>query len=281
MNDVELRELLDDVRLGLVDVEKAAARLSRLPYEELGFAHIDHHRTVRRGYGEAIFCQGKTTEQVVSIAERMAAYGHINVLATRACPEVLAALEQTVPVRIHAEANLAVINPREIPLVGEVCVLTGGTTDIPVAEEAAVTAEASGSRVVRLYDVGVAGIHRLLSKLDVIAEAKAIVAVAGMEGALPSVVGGLARCPVIAVPTSIGYGANLGGISALLTMLNSCSPGISVVNIDNGFGAGYQANAINRMASAAEVETADETVGRVVRDPEVGRHSPQTAGRGV
>lgn len=249
MNSDDLQHLLDDVAAGRVDVNRAFTRLSQLPYEELGYAHIDHHRTVRRGYGEAIFCAGKTVEQVVGIAQRMVAYGHTNILATRACPEVLAALDAGLSsVRLIPEARLAVLNPVERELHGLVCVVTGGTSDIPVAEEAAVTAECQGSRVERLYDVGVAGIHRLLAKSDVLAEANAIVAVAGMEGALASVVGGLASCPVIALPTSVGYGASLGGIAALLSMLNSCSPGVSVVNIDNGYGAGYQANAINRMA---------------------------------
>jgi NCAIR mutase (PurE)-related protein len=252
VNREELQHLLHEVAQGQVDVEHAFTRLSRLPYEELGYAHIDHHRTVRRGYGEAIFCEGKTVEQVVGIAQRMVSYGHTNILATRARPEVLAALDVGLPsVRIIPDASLAVLNPVERELHGLVCVVTGGTSDIPVAEEAAVTAECSGSRVERLYDVGVAGIHRLLSKSDVLTRANAIVAVAGMEGALASVVGGLASCPVIAVPTSVGYGASLGGIAALLSMLNSCSPGVSVVNIDNGYGAGYQANAINRMACGA------------------------------
>ncbi len=252
MNRDDLQRLLEDVAAGRVDVSRAVTRLSQLPYEELGYAHIDHHRTVRRGYGEAIFCAGKTVEQVVGIAQRMVAYGHTNVLATRASAEVLTALEAGLPsVRLIPEAGLAVLNPVEQELHGLVCVVTGGTSDIPVAEEAAITAESQGSRVERLYDVGVAGIHRLLAKSDVLAEANAIVAVAGMEGALASVVGGLASCPVIAVPTSVGYGASLGGIAALLSMLNSCSPGVSVVNIDNGYGAGYQANAINRMACAA------------------------------
>jgi NCAIR mutase (PurE)-related protein len=252
MNRDDLQHLLEDVAAGRVDVNRAAGRLSQLPYEELGYAHIDHHRAVRRGYGEAIFCSGKTVEQVVGIAQRMVAYGHTNVLATRASSEVLAALGAGLDsVRLIPEAGLAVLNPVELELHGLVCVVTGGTSDIPVAEEAAVTAECQGSRVERLYDVGVAGIHRLLAKSEILAEANAIVAVAGMEGALASVVGGIASCPVIAVPTSVGYGASLGGIAALLSMLNSCSPGVSVVNIDNGYGGGYQANAINRMACGA------------------------------
>jgi hypothetical protein len=279
MNRDDLQHLLEDVAAGRVDVNHAAGRLSQLPYEELGYAHIDHHRAVRRGYGEAIFCSGKTVEQVVGIAQRMVAYGHTNVLATRASSEVLAALEAGLDsVRLVPEAGLAVLNPVELELHGLVCVVTGGTSDIPVAEEAAVTAESQGSRVERLYDVGVAGIHRLLAKSDILAEANAIVAVAGMEGALASVVGGLASCPVIAVPTSVGYGASLGGIAALLSMLNSCSPGVSVVNIDNGYGAGYQANAINRMAcgeppGATTSRARDSTVavGHNGDHPEAGR----------
>jgi NCAIR mutase (PurE)-related proteins len=252
MNRDDLQHLLRDVAAGRLDVNHAFTRLSQLPYDELSYAQIDHHRAVRRGYGEAIFCAGKTVEQVVGIAQRMVAYGHTNVLATRARAEVLTALEAGLPsVRLIPEAGLAVLNPVEQQLHGLVCVVTGGTSDIPVAEEAAITAECQGSRVERLYDVGVAGIHRLLAKSDILAEANAIVAVAGMEGALASVVGGLASCPVIAVPTSVGYGASLGGIAALLSMLNSCSPGVSVVNIDNGYGGGYQANAINRMACGA------------------------------
>jgi NCAIR mutase (PurE)-related protein len=249
MNAEKLRCLLEGVREGRIGLEGALRQLTRLPGEELGFAHIDHDRTLRRGYGEAIYCAGKTVEQVVEIARRMVAYGHTNVLATRARPEVLDALAASeLPHRIHREASLAVLNPAELPLVGLVCVATGGTSDIPVAEEAALTAEASGSRVERLYDIGVAGIHRLLSKSEVLGQANAIVAVAGMEGALASVIGGLVSCPVIGLPTSVGYGIHLEGIAALLSMLNSCSPGLSVVNIDNGFGAGYQANMINQMA---------------------------------
>jgi NCAIR mutase (PurE)-related protein len=253
VNREDLLHLLQAVAGGRVDVDHAFTSLSRLPFEELGYAHIDHHRAVRRGYGEAIFCEGKTAEQVVGIARRMVAYGHTNVLATRANGEVLEALAEFLPdTRLIPEARLAVLNRAEHPLHGLVCVVTGGTSDIPVAEEAALTAECQGSLVERLYDVGVAGIHRLLAKEEVIRRANAIVAVAGMEGALASVVGGLASCPVIAVPTSVGYGASLGGIAALLSMLNSCSPGVSVVNIDNGYGAGYQANTINRLACGAE-----------------------------
>jgi pyridinium-3,5-biscarboxylic acid mononucleotide synthase len=248
MSEDELRHLLVGVREGRVDVEHAVTRLSQQPFENIGHTRIDHQRTLRRGYPEAIFCAGKTTEQILEIAERMVAYGHTNVLATHVAPETMQALASRVPVRLDPIASLAVLNPVETQGVGLICVCTAGTSDIPVAEEAAITAECSGSTVERLYDVGVAGIHRLFARSDILGRAKVVVVVAGMEGALPSVVAGLVGSPVIAVPTSVGYGANLGGLVALLSMLNSCSPGISVVNIDNGFGAGYQANLINRMA---------------------------------
>lgn len=252
MNHRELRDLLEGVRDGIAGIDDALTRLSQLPFEDLGFAHIDHQRELRRGYGEAIFCSGKTTAQVVEICERMVAYGHTNVLATRADSDVLDALEGRVPFRPYRDVGLAIVNP--VPIVGKglVCVCTAGTSDIRIAEEAALTAECSGTRVERVYDVGVAGIHRLFAHLDQLEAARVVIAVAGMEGALPSVIGGLVACPVIAVPTSIGYGASLGGIAALLSMLNSCSPGVSVVNIDNGFGAGYLANMINRMGLEGE-----------------------------
>lgn len=252
MNKDQLVALLAGVREGRVPLETAADQLARLPHEDLGFASIDHHRTLRRGHCETIFCAGKTTEQVVAIGERMVAFGHENILATRARGETLDALEKTVPVRIDRTASLAVLNPVARPGAGLVFVVAAGTSDIPVAEEAALTAECSGSFVERVYDVGVAGIHRLLAAVDRLSKANVIVAVAGMEGALPTVVAGLVGCPVLAVPTSVGYGASFGGLAALLTMLNSCAPGISVVNIDNGFGAGYSANVINLMAARAE-----------------------------
>lgn len=261
MNTADLRQLLQGVRDGTADIEAVVEQLSRLPYEDVGFAHIDHHRALRRGYGEAIFCAGKTVAEVVAIAERMVAYGHTNVLATHADAATLEALGKAVPVRLHADVHLAVINPVPVTAVGLVCVCTGGTSDIRVAEEAALTAECSGSRVERVYDVGVAGIHRLLAYNDLLSQAQVVVAVAGMEGALASVIGGLVACPVIAVPTSVGYGASFGGVAALLSMLNSCSPGVSVVNIDNGFGAGYLANLINQLAVGAP-RTAGEAQGQ-------------------
>lgn len=250
MNKEQLVALLEEVRSGRVQLEAAAEQLARLPYEDLGFASIDHHRELRRGHGETIFCAGKTVDQVVAIAEQMVAFGHENILATKARGEVLEALEVALPVRVDRTASLAVINPVERAGAGLVFVVAAGTSDIPVAEEAALTAECSGSVVERLYDVGVAGIHRLLAAVDRLATANVIVAVAGMEGALPTVVAGLVSCPVIAVPTSVGYGASFGGLAALLTMLNSCAPGVTVVNIDNGFGAGYAANVINLMIAA-------------------------------
>ena len=274
MNRRELRALLEGVRDGSAGIDDALERVASLPYEELGFANVDHHRELRRGYGEAIFCAGKTVAQVVEISRRMIAYGHTNILATRADPAVLDGLERSVPVRLHREAGLAVVNPAPVSSKGLICVCTAGTSDIPVAEEAALTAECSGSRVERVYDVGVAGIHRLLAHMELLRQAKTVVAVAGMEGALASVVGGLVACPVIAVPTSIGYGASLGGIAALLSMLNSCSPGVSVVNIDNGFGAGYLANVINQMALDAptvEHDSSQSPEAGSGRDADVGR----------
>jgi len=225
------------------------ARLRDMPVDDLGFARVDLHRSLRHGVPEAVFCQGKTPAQVLAIVERLA-QAHDNILATRAAPDVIAALEASgLPVRVHADARLVVVRPQPVEGVGLILVVSAGTSDVPVAEEAAVTAEAMGNRVERLFDCGVAGLHRLVPHLDRLNEANAIVAVAGMEGALPSVIGGLVDRPVIAVPTSVGYGASFGGVAALLAMLNSCAPGISVVNIDNGYGAAAQANQINKLAS--------------------------------
>jgi len=224
-------------------------RLRDMPVDDLGFARVDLHRSLRHGVPEAVFCQGKTPAQVLAIVERLA-QAHDNILATRAAPDVIAALEASgLPMRVHADAKLVVVRPQPVEGVGLILVVSAGTSDVPVAEEAAVTAEAMGNRVERLFDCGVAGLHRLVPHLDRLNEANAIVAVAGMEGALPSVIGGLVDRPVIAVPTSVGYGASFGGVAALLAMLNSCAPGISVVNIDNGYGAAAQANQINKLAS--------------------------------
>ncbi len=222
-------------------------RLRGLPYEDLGFAKVDHHRALRGGAAEAVFCPGKTPEQVVAIVERLAER-HANVLATRAGSDVAAAVAAAgLPHVYHSLARLLVVRPEPIDALGLIVVASAGTADLPVAEEAALVAETLGNRVERLNDCGVAGLHRLLAHYDLLAEANAIVVVAGMEGALPSVVGGLVDRPVIAVPTSVGYGASLGGIAALLAMLNSCAPGVSVVNIDNGYGAAHQASQINHL----------------------------------
>ncbi|HEU4368739.1 MAG TPA: nickel pincer cofactor biosynthesis protein LarB [Methylomirabilota bacterium] len=244
-----VRRLLEEVQSGRLGVDAAARRLAGLPFEDLGFARVDHHRALRAGGPEAVFCPGKSPEQVSAIVARLAAH-HPNVLATRCEPDVAAAVEAAgLPCAYHALARLLVVRPEPVEGVGLVVVAAAGTADLPVAEEAALVAEALGNRVERLADCGVAGLHRLLVHRDLLSEANAIVAVAGMEGALPSVIGGLVDRPVIAVPTSVGYGASLNGLAALLAMLNSCAPGVSVVNIDNGYGAAHQASQINRLAS--------------------------------
>jgi NCAIR mutase (PurE)-related protein len=249
MDIQSLKKLLADVRSGTLDVDEALEQLRGLPYEDMGFAKIDSHRHIRCGFPEVIFCQGKTTNQVIQIVRRMLEGGS-NVLATRASREVYEAVREAEPTAEYNElARTITIKKihREPSEGGLVLVVTGGTADIPVAEEAVVTAGIMGNRVERLYDVGVAGLHRLLGNRDKLFEANVIIVVAGMEGALASVVGGLVDKPVIAVPTSVGYGASFNGLSALLTMLNSCASGVSVVNIDNGFGAGYCAALINRL----------------------------------
>jgi pyridinium-3,5-biscarboxylic acid mononucleotide synthase len=248
MDREKVRALLEAVSRGELGPEQALARLRDLPVEDLRFARVDLHRSLRHGVPEAVFCQGKTTEQVLAIVRRLAEQ-HDNILCTRADPTLREALQASeLECRVHAEARLVVVKPRPSEGVGLIVVISAGTSDLPVAEEAAVTAEAMGNRVERLYDCGVAGLHRLVPHLDLLNEANAVIAVAGMEGALPSVVGGLVDRPVIGVPTSVGYGASFGGITALLAMLNSCAPGISVVNIDNGYGAAAQANQINKLA---------------------------------
>ena len=243
-----LRELLLAVRAGRLSTEAALDRLRRLPFEDLGFAKLDTHRAVRSGAAEAVLCQGKTADQVVRILSRLA-LDHTNILATRATAAIHeAAVAAGLPVRFHPEARLLVANPEAVEGVGLIAVVSAGTSDRPVAEEAAVTAETRGNRVERVYDAGVAGLHRLLGHHPLLLEANVIVAVAGMEGALPSVVGGLVDRPVIAVPTSVGYGVAEGGFAALLTMLATCVPGVAVVNIDNGFGAACLADRINKLA---------------------------------
>ncbi|HID29992.1 MAG TPA: nickel pincer cofactor biosynthesis protein LarB [Desulfobacterales bacterium] len=248
MNPGRILELLEQVREGTMEVEAAMERLKSLPFEDLGFATIDHHRALRKGFPEVVFCEGKTTEQVIQIARRIIEWGS-TLLATRVHSEVAKALQEAFPsVEYHALARVAVVTGDEDRSLREglVLVISAGTSDIPVAEEAAVTAEVMGNRVERLFDVGVAGIHRLLAHQELLQSASVIVVVAGMEGALSSVVGGLVDVPVIAVPTSVGYGASFHGLAALLGMLNSCASGVVVVNIDNGFGAGYAATLINR-----------------------------------
>ncbi|MBQ5310870.1 MAG: nickel pincer cofactor biosynthesis protein LarB [Oscillospiraceae bacterium] len=220
----------------------------RCAFDDLGYAKVDTHRKLRQGAAEVIYGAGKTAEQICGIVRSMKEHGQEHILITRLSPEKAEVLARTTDMDYRTDSRTAVIGGMPAPDgIGTVLVVTGGTSDIPVAEEAAVTAEMHGSKVGRLYDVGVSGLHRLLSHTDMIMSASVIIAVAGMEGALASVIGGLADCPVIAVPTSVGYGASFGGISALLSMLNSCASGVTVVNIDNGFGAGYYANMINHM----------------------------------
>jgi len=242
-----LTRLLIKVKSGEIQVEEALQELRTLPYEDLGFAKVDHHRALRQGLPEVVFGYGKTTEQVVAIGESLLSRSD-RLLVTRVGEDCFRSLQARIPDAIYnATARAIVVNrAKEGPARVGVMVLCGGTADLPVAEEAAITAELMGNQVERIYDVGVAGIHRLLDHVPRLLEAKVIVAVAGMEGALPSVISGLVSVPVIAVPTSVGYGASFGGLAPLLAMLNSCAPGVSVVNIDNGFGAGYLAGLINK-----------------------------------
>lgn len=250
----ELRQLLEDVKNSKVDIGDALTKLKNLPYEDLGFAVVDHHRALRKGFPEVIFCQGKTPDQIAQIFSKLCD-GRRSILGTRASKDDFARVKEIYPDAVYNElARTIVINRGEKPCPkGKILVMSAGTADLPVAEEAAITAEVMGNEVRRTYDVGVAGIHRLLDKLDLIRWANVIIVVAGMEGALASVVGGLADQPIIAVPTSVGYGASFNGLSALLCMLNSCASGVSVVNIDNGFGAAAMANAITKMIEEARV----------------------------
>lgn len=246
MQEEYIKDLLKAVSEGKATVDEAYRDLKDLPYKDMGFANIDHHRTIRTGFPEVIFGQGKTPDQIRDIFRELIGHGR-NIMATRASAKAYEAVREAVPqAQYHEAARIIAVQEDDSRDLGKVCVLSAGTADIPVAEEAAVTAELLGCSVSRVYDVGVAGIHRLFHKLPVIREADVVITVAGMEGALASVIGGLVEVPVIAVPTSVGYGANLGGLSALLSMLNSCANGVSVVNIDNGFGAAYMAAVINR-----------------------------------
>jgi pyridinium-3,5-biscarboxylic acid mononucleotide synthase len=248
MTGKEIEKLLNEIREGTRSVDEALEVLKNFPYTDLGYARIDHHREIRTGYPEIIYCAGKTIEQVTGIFRVMAEKEN-NVMGTRASSEMYDAVKKiTSDAVFYAEARIISVC-KKVPETADssIAVITAGTSDIPVAEEAAVTAELLGNKVVRIYDAGVAGIHRLVDKLPEIRKCRVIIVIAGMEGALASVVGGLVDKPVIAVPTSVGYGANFGGISALLAMLTSCSSGVTVVNIDNGFGAGFSASMINKM----------------------------------
>lgn len=248
MNAKEVEKLLNEVRNGQTSVEKALESLRNFPYTDLGFARIDHHREMRTGYPEIIYCAGKTVEQVRDIFSVMSAREN-NVIGTRATAEMFEAVKQMIPEAVYYPVARIISYQRKKPESPStsIAVITAGTSDMPVAEEAAITAELLGNNVVRIFDAGVAGIHRLVDKLPEIRKCRVIIVIAGMEGALASVVGGLVDKPVIAVPTSVGYGANFGGISALLAMLTSCSAGVTVVNIDNGFGAGFNASMINKL----------------------------------
>ena len=248
MEKDDLKKLLEDVKDDKISIDDALFELKKLPFEDLGFAKIDNHRALRVGYPEVIYCEGKSIDHIKKIVEKMD-QGDSNILATRASCEVYAAIKEVCEDAVYYELpRIVLIKKRELKKTnGKILVVSAGTADIPISEEAVITAEVLGNTVDRLYDVGVAGIHRLLANVDKLYEARVIITVAGMEGALASVVGGLVDKPVIAVPTSIGYGANFKGLSALLTMLNSCASGIGVMNIDNGFGAGYLASMINKI----------------------------------
>lgn len=253
MDKSELKALLDEVADGGVSAAEALARIQSAPVADIGYAQLDLARGVRQGVGEVVFGQGKTAEQVAGIVDALVAAGQGHVLVTRLDPqkarEARALMTCDVAWDYHEDARLAIAGGMPEPSGnGRIVVACAGTSDLPVAEEAALTAEFLGNRVERIWDVGVAGLHRLLAHAEDLAQAQVVIAVAGMEGALASVIGGLVSCPVIAVPTSVGYGASLGGVAALLSMLNSCASGVSVVNIDNGFGAGYQASLINHLA---------------------------------
>ncbi len=248
MDQNHLRKLLDEVRSGAVEVDSAMERLRHMPFEDLGFAKVDHHRALRQGMPEVIFGQGKTPEEVATIAETLLKRSQ-NVLITRADPDAVALVRERIPDAEYFPRSRAIRVQRDRTMYGKgvIVVACAGTSDLPVAEEARITAEAMGNEVDAITDIGVAGIHRLMSNRERLTKARVIVVCAGMEGALPSVVGGLVSCPVIAVPTSVGYGASFHGLAALLGMLNSCSSNVTVVNIDNGFGGGYVASLINRL----------------------------------
>ena len=246
--DSEVREVLLGVQNGSMSVDQALLYLKQKPFEDIGYAKVDLHRRLRQGAGEVIYGAGKTAQQIAGIIRSLRENGQENVLITRISPEKAKFVGTQVPITYYENTNLAISGGMAKPWgMGRIVIATGGTSDIPVSEEAALTAEFLGNEVVRLYDVGVSGIHRLMAHSQELMDASVVVAIAGMEGALASVIGGLCDCPVIAVPTSVGYGAAFGGLAALLSMLNSCASGVSVVNIDNGFGAGYLASMMNHM----------------------------------
>ena len=246
--NTEIRQLLEAVKNGDTSVEEALLEIKKNPFEDIGYAKVDLHRKIRQGATEVIYGAGKTVDQIWGIVDTMQKNGQDTILITRLSESAARDIEKQIPIKYYEDAKVAICGSIPEPSgLGKIVVATGGTSDIPVAEEAALTAQMLGNEVVRLYDVGVAGLHRLLSHMDEIMGATVIIAIAGMEGALASVIGGLCDCPVIAVPTSVGYGASFGGMSALLSMLNSCASGVSVVNIDNGFGAGYLASMINHV----------------------------------
>ena len=248
MEQKELKALLMGIADGKISVDDAMLKFKSMPFEDIGFAKLDHHRGIRQGAAEVIYGAGKTAEQIGEIAAKMLDAGQKTVIITRIDAEKAEAVKKKVPLEYYETGSIGIAGEMpEAETKTSIVIATGGTSDIPVAEEAAVTAQALGNRVTRLYDVGVAGIHRLFAHSEEIMSARVIIAIAGMEGALASVIGGMTDCPVIAVPTSVGYGASFGGISALLSMLNSCASGVSVVNIDNGFGAGYLASMINKI----------------------------------
>lgn len=242
------KTILEQYKNNEISLEDALLELKKEPFQDIGYAKVDLHRKIRQGAAEVIYGEGKTPEQIIGICSTMLNNGQETILITRLSKESAEIVSQSHALAYHPQARIGIIGKLPTPDgLGKIVIATGGTSDLPVAEEAALTAEALGNEVVRLYDVGVAGVHRLLSHLDLLMDASVVIAVAGMEGALASVVGGLVDCPVIAVPTSVGYGASFGGVAALLSMLNSCASGVSVVNIDNGFGAGYCASRINHM----------------------------------
>jgi len=248
MDKQDIYSILNQVKDGSVSVEDAVLRFKMQPFEDLGYAKIDSHRAIRQGIAEVIYGAGKTPQQIIGIVSAMLGHGQKNILITRMSQDAADIVQLSHPMRYYEMAKVGIIGEMPKPNgAGTIVVATGGTSDMPIAEEAALTAEMLGNHVVRLYDVGVAGLHRLLAHTEVLMSARVIIALAGMEGALASVIGGLVDCPVVAVPTSIGYGASFHGLSALLSMLNSCASGVSVVNIDNGFGAGYLASMINHI----------------------------------